>query len=846
MTNNNPVPLKFDNMPMKAGFKVGDNLFVVSDNNDIFLTDIVTQKLEPVSVRIEGEFSKEFYNKGSRFFWENGYKAPIVINNSIAWQLVYTGTEFIAKEICNVVPTNALIRSLQYSDEKKILFIGTDSKGLVVITQHRVDAIKKKDPATDEKNSYYSQIELPGNAVLTSEGHVLGQKEISNIILPVKGKLSFNVYRSGDSLLWFSAKCSVPDNHCLYSYNYKSGKTIEHPKIVVGGNFGLAYSNGRLYLANDEGVALVQQDSLYYLSRSKKTTQPRFTVFDMIESSPGILSIASCSGLINYNTNTLAIDTLLSLPGYCVRTLWKYKDYLFLGTYGKGYYIYKSGRIKAMPLDKNNFLAYVHCFMPDRFGYCWISTNRGLFKSSLEELINAFENNSPAIYYHYIGRNDGMDITEMNGGCTPCALQMKNETISFPTMDGLLWVDPQKAIPILPEGEIFIDEINVDNKKIDPDSMAAKEFPAKTQEIAIQLGFSAWSNKENLYIEYQLNDTVNWKLVNADNDPVIRLYNLSPGSYKLRIRKLNGFGINNYTYKELRFTITTPWYRQGWFFVLVVLSVIGLVILFFKLRTRQYVTRQLKLEEQVFDKTRELQMKNEILEKNDAIKTRLISIISHDIITPLKFLTSAGKNLLEKRTMMSESLQDETIHEITNTSQELQLLSTNILNWIKYQNKNRLLTKETFNMHELVRQVLGILNTLAQQKNLHIINEVDSQASLYQYYEPMKILVYNLLTNAIHFSEKGIISVNMKQTNNYAIVIVKDEGIGMSQEKIQNLMADHVVISSANVDNKKGHGLGFLIIKDLLKTMGASLQIDSKLGEGTTISILIPAGANNK
>jgi signal transduction histidine kinase len=149
-------------------------------------------------------------------------------------------------------------------------------------------------------------------------------------------------------------------------------------------------------------------------------------------------------------------------------------------------------------------------------------------------------------------------------------------------------------------------------------------------------------------------------------------------------------------------------------------------------------------------------------------------------------------------------------------------------------------------MHELVRQVLGILNTLAQQKNLHIINEVDSQASLYQYYEPMKILVYNLLTNAIHFSEKGIISVNMKQTNNYAIVIVKDEGIGMSQEKIQNLMADHVVISSANVDNKKGHGLGFLIIKDLLKTMGASLQIDSKLGEGTTISILIPVGANNK
>ena len=71
--------------------------------------------------------------------------------------------------------------------------------------------------------------------------------------------------------------------------------------------------------------------------------------------------------------------------------------------------------------------------------------------------------------------------------------------------------------------------------------------------------------------------------------------------------------------------------------------------------------------------------KIELLEKSDTIKTRLISIISHDIITPLKFLTVAGKNLLQKKQMMSEEMQNETISEITNTSQDLQLLSTNIL-----------------------------------------------------------------------------------------------------------------------------------------------------------------------
>jgi K+-sensing histidine kinase KdpD len=264
-------------------------------------------------------------------------------------------------------------------------------------------------------------------------------------------------------------------------------------------------------------------------------------------------------------------------------------------------------------------------------------------------------------------------------------------------------------------------------------------------------------------------------------------------------------------------------------------------ILYFKLRTRQYVVRQRKLEQQVFEKTRELQLKNAILEKNDTIKTRLISIISHDIITPLKFLTVAGKNLLQKKELMSEELQQETVREITNTSQELQLLSTNILNWIKYQNENRRMAKETFNVHEMVSQVLGIVQSLARQKNLVVENNVDPSLDIHQFYEPLKILIYNLLTNAIHFTEKGSIVVSASKLNQEFIISVKDEGIGMGPEQVQRLLADQVVITSVNVDNKKGHGLGYLIIKDLVKTMGASLEIESKKESGTTVLVKMPA-----
>lgn len=212
-------------------------------------------------------------------------------------------------------------------------------------------------------------------------------------------------------------------------------------------------------------------------------------------------------------------------------------------------YIWKNNILKEMPLDKNKYLQYTHCFVADESGFCWISTNRGIFKCSIDELIEVYNKNTQSVYYHYFGKKDGMEMTELNGGCNPCALVLKNKIISFPTMDGLLWVDTKKATPVLPEGNIFIDEILVDENKVDLQSFTSKGLPAFTKEIIIKLAYSAWCNKENIYLDYQQNNG-NWKSINASNESEIILTNLPAGKYTLKIRKLNGFGFNNYSYKE--------------------------------------------------------------------------------------------------------------------------------------------------------------------------------------------------------------------------------------------------------------------------------------------------------
>lgn len=829
--------LPFENGSLTSCFMIGNNYFITTNQKRIYRINPFSLGISEVSFTGAGPDILKTKNNNNLLYWQNGMSSPVFIDEDKAWMLTYDGRSISALHICSGIPPDTYIKSVQYSQKYGLLFIGTESKGLIVISQNRVQSKKRNKPVSKNRNSYYSQIELPNGNILTNESDIIGNNPAGETGLPIQGKFSFNISYTGDSLLWYSQVNEKTRLNCLHSYNTKTGVTSSFPKIMKGEI--VAASGGAVYLASQAGIGILQSDSLFMLYPYPKNLAGT-VIFDFTEISPGVLAVATCAGLFRYTVAQNKFDTLFSRENTCVRNIWKYKDYVFFGTYGSGYYVYKNGKIRSMPLDKNKYLLYAHCFVPDNNGYCWISTNRGLFKADLSEIVNAFEKDIPVIYYHYFGKKDGMEMTELNGGCTPCALRLSNNTISFPTMDGLLWVDPEKAIPALPEGDVFIDEVLVDNVPVNTDSLPLASLPANTQEILIELGFSAWCNKENIYLDYQLNDTTSWKAISTENMAFIRLGNLRPGKYSLRIRKLNGFGKDNYSYKTIRFSITTPWYMQWWFYALVAALILGMFILFFRVRVARLQMNQRKLEKQVAEKTEELLQKNITLEKNNSISNRLISIISHDIITPLKFLNVAGKKLLENKTVMPEELKDETIKEITNTSKELQLLSTNILNWIKYQNENRRLVKEQFHMQEMLNQVFSILNSMAHQKNLELISQVDPGLQVTQYFEPLKILVYNLVTNAIHFSEKGSIVINAAETNNKLIISVADEGIGMTPEQIKNIMADQFIVSSANMDNKKGNGLGYLIIKDLLKMMQAQISISSQKMKGTTVYVELP------
>ncbi len=829
---------------IKTIFKIGSDCFLLSKNNGIHIINDSTVAATPFSLTDENG-SKITINSSSLLMWHNGMQKPVLFSGEKAWLLSYGDKQVTGRLIAEKVPSASLLRYAQYDEKGNTLFIGTESKGIIIITKNRVLAVKNRSTGINERTAYYSQLKLSDNAVLTNEGHVLSPEVNASATAPISGSFSLRTSLTGDSLFWYTQR-TANGKYKLHSFNRKTNKIHIYLGTKLPYSASITTLQNRIFAATLKGIALLEGDSLRYVKEYPSALAGNNEPFDLMPYGSNSLLFATCNSLVKFNTETFVLDTLFQLKDYCMRSIRQYLDYIFIGTYGGGFFIYKNGICRAIPTDKNNFLLYTHCFVPDEKGFCWLSTNRGLFKANIADLLNAFEKKITQVYYHYIGRNDGMDITEMNGGCSPCAIELNAGTISFPTMDGLLWVKPGADHLVLPEGDIFIDHFKVNDTEISYEPELVKSLPPGTKDIQIGLGFPAWCNRENIYLAYRLNDNDQWQTLEVKNEPVIKLNNLPPGSYHLQVRKLNGFGENNYSYKSIRFSIAAPWHQQWWFYLLMGIVATGLLVFFYRLRTSQLLKNQSKLEKQVAEKTNELLQKNEALEKNNSINTRLISIISHDIVTPLKFLNVAGKNLLEKKNMMPETLKDETIREITTTSKELQLLSTNILNWIKYQTENRRLIKENFNLHELVNQALSVLYSLAKQKQIHLNDETPPDLFIWQYFEPLKILIYNLVTNAINFSEKGNITISCQQSTQMITIMVKDEGAGMTEEQIHNIMTEQFIVSSANMNNRKGNGLGYLIIKDLLKTMNATIDIKSTKGSGTMVSVILPTGNQNQ
>jgi signal transduction histidine kinase len=828
-----PQPVELRSIPhvCKNIFKINNQVYLLSEQNKLFSYDVVRSRLNEESIMDANGDPFVIENNNTKLFWRPGMELPVLITQGLGW-LIEQGKDnkLYTRLIASGIPEDAFFNFVQYDKDNSYLFLGTASKGIYIIHPSELLTKQPAKRSLNVKNAFYSQLELPDGNIITGEGTVIGDAPAKNYNI---GKFLNSVFSLGDSTVVYANKDSV------VSYNWKTHiKKLLNP-TNVGEHFCLAISEGHLYYADQQGIAVANKNGGFDLIQKFDRRSLSFTVIDMIEEMPGKLLIATCDELLFFDIQERRFQTLLKLNSVCIRGLYRQGDYFFISTYGGGYYIMKNRKLKPAPLDNDQYLKYTNCFMPDDSGFLWISSNNGLFKAKISDITEAYEKDLHQIYYHYFGKEDGMATTEMNGGCKPCAIRLKNGNFSFPTMDGLLWFNPLKVNVSLPKGNIYVDKILLNGLPISNTDHKIS-LPDKVKVLEIVFSANTWCKKENIYLEYKLNNE-DWRRISfIDGEPQVKFTNLRSGKYEFLIRKLNGFGVNNYSYATLRFNIAKPFYDKTWFYGLLVLAAAALVYLIFRLRLRQYAINEQKLSKLVEQKTKDLKLKTERLEKSDIIKTRLISIINHDIITPLRFMHYSGEAVVNNEYHFTEEEKKETISQMAQTAKDMEMLSSQILHWISYQNPNDRMQKEFFNLHRKVEKIFEIVKFQAKRKKTKLQNDVPNYFLMLQYWEPMRVLLYNLVMNSLNFTQNGTIWVQSVKEGDHVCVVVRDTGLGMTKDQVENILSDKKIIASQNLDNKKGTGLGYLIIKDLLQIMGGTMSIESQKGQGTTVTIVLP------
>jgi signal transduction histidine kinase len=510
-------------------------------------------------------------------------------------------------------------------------------------------------------------------------------------------------------------------------------------------------------------------------------------------------------------------------------------DYFLFGTYGGGVYIYKQDAIKKIPLDPNNYLKFAHCFIEDSAHNIWASTNKGLFRSP-KQSVKDFWNFGPGkIKYRYFGKLDGIDILEMNGGCNPCAIKLPNGDFSIPGIDGLIQFNPNNLnklnyLNIKPN--VYLDKIIIDNQVVSIETFN-KPLSRKTKSIDFYLGISGMLSEENVIVEYKFDLNEDWKRI-AINNPIIHIDKTSFGQNQLYLRWRNTasdeFGSMKYP-----FYVNYPNAVHPLMILLYLLIIILLIYLYVRIKTAIFQKRQKELEVEVNDKTKSLLSLNKYLTERNQDKEQILAIMNHDVLTPLKYLHMTANSMNEK--IVDADLK-KSIQQIASTSKELEYLTRNMLNWVKFDNTNKLLNTQDVDLHKLIHDLIDFIAPFLGSKAVILENKITKDTIIKNWPEALRVLMYNILMNAIKSTEKGAIIISIEQSKSGYAIKITDTGVGMS-----NSMAKYLVTgkSKDEVEHlpkyKKGNGVGFQIIRNIIKLMKAKLEIDSKENVGTTVSI---------
>ncbi len=260
-----------------------------------------------------------------------------------------------------------------------------------------------------------------------------------------------------------------------------------------------------------------------------------------------------------------------------------------------------------------------------------------------------------------------------------------------------------------------------------------------------------------------------------------------------------------------------------------------------------FLTTELKglknnMEKQIAERTDHLAVINEELRQANAVKTRFLAGLSHELKTPLHIILSSTEVLRDEILGPVNTKQKNYLEGISSSGNYLLSLLNNLLTMSRVEFGKLELHPVDFALEEVVQEVVHNISRMDKDKKLNLTVKIDPP-TLRLKADPHKIrqVIYNLVSNSVKFTpDGGSVSVHATKQDDCIRLVVADTGMGIKKDSLNRVFKPFEQAGGSPEHKYEGTGLGLAIVKSIVEKHGGTVWLESEEGKGCKVTVLLP------
>ncbi len=239
--------------------------------------------------------------------------------------------------------------------------------------------------------------------------------------------------------------------------------------------------------------------------------------------------------------------------------------------------------------------------------------------------------------------------------------------------------------------------------------------------------------------------------------------------------------------------------------------------------------------------TDELSEKNIALKKLDKLKDEFLANTSHELRTPLNGIIGITESVLKGVAGKLSNSAEQNLSMVVSSAKRLSSLINDILDYSKLENRDITLNRKPVDIQSVVETVLSIFRHLGAGKNIIITHTIPSDLPIaYGDENRLQQILYNLVGNAVKFTNQGQITVSARQKGNSLEISITDTGTGIPRDRFEKIFQSFEQHQHPNARTSEGTGLGLSITKKLVELHEGEIWLESEIGFGSTFFFTLP------